>query len=164
MGQSLHELSRHALIEARLVTADRLTNEDGGREDFPGRSVVARIPAVYRSIEERLERGLEPVHEVLREIVVGRVTGVERRGDPAFGADEIREVLDPLRGKICRLGTGQFRALGLADQWRRLVADGRSATLTNASDANETRSFPCSSRAARQRGLIGFWLKQTPDT
>jgi hypothetical protein len=43
-----------------------------------------------------LERGLEPVHEVLREIVVGRVTGVERRGDPAFGADEIREVLDPV--------------------------------------------------------------------
>jgi hypothetical protein len=26
--------------------------------------------------------------------------------------------------------------------WRRLVADGRSATLTNASDANETRDFP----------------------
>jgi hypothetical protein len=26
--------------------------------------------------------------------------------------------------------------------WRRLVADGRSATLTNASDANETRAFP----------------------
>jgi hypothetical protein len=26
--------------------------------------------------------------------------------------------------------------------WRRLVADGRSATLTHASDANETRAFP----------------------
>ena len=26
--------------------------------------------------------------------------------------------------------------------WRRLVADGRSATLTNPSDANETRVFP----------------------
>jgi quinol monooxygenase YgiN len=26
--------------------------------------------------------------------------------------------------------------------WRRLVADGQSATLTNASEANETRSFP----------------------
>jgi quinol monooxygenase YgiN len=26
--------------------------------------------------------------------------------------------------------------------WRRLVADGRSATLTNPSDANETRAFP----------------------
>ena len=26
--------------------------------------------------------------------------------------------------------------------WRRLVADGQSATLTNPSDANETRAFP----------------------
>jgi hypothetical protein len=26
--------------------------------------------------------------------------------------------------------------------WRRLVADGRSAPLTNPSDANETRAFP----------------------
>jgi hypothetical protein len=26
--------------------------------------------------------------------------------------------------------------------WRRLVADGRSATLTHASDANDTRAFP----------------------
>jgi hypothetical protein len=26
--------------------------------------------------------------------------------------------------------------------WRRLVADGRSATLTNPSDANDTRAFP----------------------
>lgn len=26
--------------------------------------------------------------------------------------------------------------------WRRLVADGRSATLTNGSEANETRAFP----------------------
>jgi hypothetical protein len=27
-------------------------------------------------------------------------------------------------------------------RWRRLVAGGRSATLTNASDANDTRAFP----------------------
>ena len=39
--------------------------------------------------------------------------------------------------------------------WRRLVADGRSAKLTNASDANESSRVPCSNRAARQRGLIG---------
>jgi hypothetical protein len=75
-AQSLHEHSCHALIEARLLAADRLTNEGDGHEDFPGRNVVARVPAVYRSGEERLERRFEPVHEVLREVIVGRVTGV----------------------------------------------------------------------------------------
>ena len=37
-----------------------------GHEDFPGRNVVARVPAVCRSGEERLERRFEPVQEVLR--------------------------------------------------------------------------------------------------
>ena len=75
-AQSLREHSCHAPIEARLLAADRLTNEGDGHEDFSGRDVVARVPAVYRSGEERLERRLEPVHEVLREVIVGRVTGV----------------------------------------------------------------------------------------
>lgn len=75
-AQSFHEHACHAPIEPRLVAADRLTNEGYGHEDFPGRNVVAREPAVYRSGEERLERRLEPVHEVLREVIVGRVTRV----------------------------------------------------------------------------------------
>ena len=75
-AQSLHEHSCHALIEARLLAADRLADEGDGREDFPSRNVVARVPAVYRSGEERLERRFEPVHEMLREVIVGRVTEV----------------------------------------------------------------------------------------
>jgi hypothetical protein len=75
-AQSLHEHSCHALIEAGLLAGDRLTNEGDGHEDFPGRNVGARVPAVYRSGEERLERRFESVHEVLREVIVGRVTGV----------------------------------------------------------------------------------------
>jgi hypothetical protein len=59
-----------------LLAADRLTNKGDGHEDFPGRNVVARVPAVYRSGEERLERRFEPVQELLREVIVGRVAGV----------------------------------------------------------------------------------------
>jgi hypothetical protein len=59
-----------------LLAGDGLANEGDGHEDFPGRNVVARVPAVYRSGEERLERRFEPVHEMLREVIVGRVTGV----------------------------------------------------------------------------------------
>jgi hypothetical protein len=90
-AQSLHEHSCHALIEARRLAGDRLAHEGDGREDFPGRNVVARVPAVHRPGEERLERRREPVHEVLREAIVGRVTGVQRRGETAFGADEAGE-------------------------------------------------------------------------
>jgi hypothetical protein len=75
-AQSLHEHQCHALIEARLLARDRLADEGDGREDFAGRHVVARVPAVYRPGEEPLERRIEPVHEVLREVIVGRVTGV----------------------------------------------------------------------------------------
>src|SRR5215469_15955979 len=112
MAQSLHEHSCHALIEARLLAGDRLANEGDGREDFPGGDVVARVPAVYRSGEERLERRFEPVQEVLREIIVGRVTGVQRRGEPAFGADEVGEALDPAGERIPRTerGTELFRS------------------------------------------------------
>jgi hypothetical protein len=59
-----------------LLAGDGLANEGDGHEDFPGRNVVARVPAVYRPGEERLERWFEAVQEVLREVIVGRVTGV----------------------------------------------------------------------------------------
>src|SRR5664279_4317992 len=72
--QSIDEHFGHALVEAWLLAADRLTDEGDGREDFPGRNVVARVPAVYRSGEERVERRFEPVQQVLREVIVGRVT------------------------------------------------------------------------------------------
>jgi len=49
-----------------------------GHEDFPGRNVVARVPVVDRSGEERVERRFEPVHEVPREVIVGRVAGAYR--------------------------------------------------------------------------------------
>jgi transposase len=75
-AQSFREYSCHALIEARLLAGDWLANEGDGHKDFPGRNVVARVPAVCRSAEERLERRFEPVQEVLREVIVGRVTGV----------------------------------------------------------------------------------------
>jgi hypothetical protein len=68
-----------------LLAGDRLTNEGDGHEDFPGRNIVARVPGVYRPGEERSERRLEPVQEVLREVIVGWVTGVQRRGEPLFG-------------------------------------------------------------------------------
>jgi len=98
--QSLHEHLCHALIEARLLAADRLANEGDGHKDFPSRNFIARVPAVYRSGEERFERRFEPVQEVLREVIVGRVAGVKRRGEPAFGADEVRETLDPTYERI----------------------------------------------------------------
>src|ERR1035437_5779180 len=63
--QSVQEHFGHALVEAWLLAADRLTDEGDGREDFSSRNVVARVPAVYRSGEERLERRLEPVQELL---------------------------------------------------------------------------------------------------
>ena len=75
-AQPLHENSYHALIEARLLAGNRLTNEGDGREDFPGRNVVALVPAVHRSGEERLEHRFELVHEVLREVILGRITGM----------------------------------------------------------------------------------------
>ena len=75
-AQSVHEHSCHALIEARLLAADRLADEGDSHEDFPGRNVVARVPAVYRSGQEPLERRFKPVHEMLRKVIVGRVTGV----------------------------------------------------------------------------------------
>jgi hypothetical protein len=59
-----------------LLAADRLTDEGDGREDFSSRNVVACVPALYRSGEERLERRLEPVQEMLRQVTVGRVTGM----------------------------------------------------------------------------------------
>ena len=74
--QSVQEHFGHALVEAWLLAADRLTDEGDGREDFSSRNVVARVPAVYRSGEERLERRLEPVQEMLRQVTVGRVTGM----------------------------------------------------------------------------------------
>lgn len=75
-AQSLHEHSCHALIEARLLAADRLTNEGDDHEDFPGRNFVARVPVLYRAGEKRLERRFEPVQEMLRQVIVGRVAGV----------------------------------------------------------------------------------------
>ena len=58
--ESLYEHSCHALIEARLLAADRLTNEGDGREDFPGRNVVARVPAKLVSAVARLMEVLQP--------------------------------------------------------------------------------------------------------
>ena len=55
-GQPLHEHQCHALIEARWLAGDRLAEAGGGHEDFPGRNVVARVPAIYRPGKERLER------------------------------------------------------------------------------------------------------------
>src|SRR5664279_3267299 len=104
--QSLHEHVGHALIEALLLAADRLTDEGDGGEDFPGRHVVARVPAVYCSGEERVERRFEPVEEVLREVIVGWVAGVQRRGEPAFGTDEVGEALDPTHERFPRTERG----------------------------------------------------------
>jgi hypothetical protein len=63
-----------------LLTADRLTNEGDGREDFPGRNVVARVPTVHRPGEERLERRSEPVEEVLREVSAESVSSISVSG------------------------------------------------------------------------------------
>jgi hypothetical protein len=104
--KSLHEHSRHALIEARLLAGDRLAKEGDGHKDFPGRHVGAHVPAVYRSGEERLERRFDPVQKMLWEVIVGRVTGVQRRGEPAFGADEVREALDPAHERFPRTERG----------------------------------------------------------
>src|ERR1017187_1308924 len=104
--QSVQEHFGHALVEAWLLAADRLTDEGDGREDFPGRNVVARVPAVYRSGEERLERRLEPVQQMLRQVTVGRVTGMQRRGEPTFGADKVREALDPTHERFPRTARG----------------------------------------------------------
>ena len=41
-----------------------------------------------------------------REVIVGRVTGVKRRGEPAFGADEVREALDPTHERFPRIERG----------------------------------------------------------
>jgi hypothetical protein len=49
---SLHEHSCHALIEARLRAADRLTDEGDRREDFSGRHFVECVPTLLRSHEE----------------------------------------------------------------------------------------------------------------
>jgi len=65
-GQPLHEHSCHAPTEGRLPARDRLADEGDGGKDFPGRNVVARVPGVYRPGEERLQRRLEPVQEVLQ--------------------------------------------------------------------------------------------------
>jgi hypothetical protein len=75
--QSVQEHFGHALVEAWSLAADRLTDEGDGREDFSSRNVVAGVPAVYRSGEERLQRWFEPVQEVLRQVVVGGVAGVQ---------------------------------------------------------------------------------------
>lgn len=40
--QSVQEHFGHALVEAWLLAADRLTDEGDGREDFSSRNVVAR--------------------------------------------------------------------------------------------------------------------------
>ena len=64
--QSVQEHFGHALGEAWLLAADRLADEGDGREDFSSRNIFARVLAVYRSGEERLERRLEPVQEMLR--------------------------------------------------------------------------------------------------
>ena len=74
--QPVQEHFCHALVEAWLLAADRLTDEGDGRGDFSSRNVVARVPALYRSDEEHLERRLEPVQEMLRQVTVGRVTGM----------------------------------------------------------------------------------------
>jgi hypothetical protein len=76
--QSLDEHSSHALVEARLFAEDRLADESCGRADFPGRNVVARVPARCRSVQERVERRFEPVEEALREVIADRVTGMQR--------------------------------------------------------------------------------------
>jgi hypothetical protein len=96
----------HALVEARLPAGDRLTYESDGHEDFPGRNVVTRVPTVHRSGEKHLERRFEQVQELLREVIVGRFTGVERRGKPLLGADEVREALDPTRKRFPRIKGG----------------------------------------------------------
>jgi len=96
-----------------LLAADRLTDEGDGREDFPSRNVVARVPAVHRTREERLERRFDPVQEALREVIVGWITGVQRRGEPTFGADKVRESLDPTHERFPRTEGGPefFRSL-----------------------------------------------------
>jgi hypothetical protein len=62
----------HALIEAWLPAAHRLTNQGDGREG------ARRDWSAGSS-------------QVLRQVTVGRVSGVQRRGESAFAADEVRE-------------------------------------------------------------------------
>jgi len=149
-----------------LLAADRLTNEGDGHEDFPGRNSVARVPAVYRSGEERLERRFEPVHEVFREVIVGRVTGVKRRGEPAFGADEIREALDPTHERFPRTERGpeHFRSF---DAFVDLVLQHGDDEVGSAREMPVERSHAHSRKirdllrgrvytAAREHGLCGL--------
>jgi hypothetical protein len=105
-SQSVDEYSSHALIEIRLLAADRLTNEGDRVEDFPGRDVITCVPAVYRSGEQCVERWFEPVQKALWEAFVGRIAGVERRGEPAFGADEVGEAPDPGYERVPRIERG----------------------------------------------------------
>jgi hypothetical protein len=93
--QTIHENSCHALIETRWHAADRLTDERDGHQDLAGRHVVARVPARPGSGEKCAQRRFEPIQEALREVVVGRVPGVQRIGESAFGADEVGEPPDP---------------------------------------------------------------------
>jgi hypothetical protein len=85
--QSLHEHSCHALIEARLLAADRLANEGDGHEDFSGGNVAARVPAVYRPGEERLERRFEPVRawqSIVRTVSPQRAAAGREKDRPAL--------------------------------------------------------------------------------
>ena len=62
----------------------------------------SRASRLHGSVQEHLARGFEPIHELPREVIVGWVAGVQRRGESAFGADEVSEELDPPRERLPR--------------------------------------------------------------
>lgn len=70
----IHENANHALVEAKLLTGDRLANESNSRENLSGRDIGARVSTIDCSMKKPLERRFEAVQQMFWEIVVRWVT------------------------------------------------------------------------------------------
>jgi hypothetical protein len=87
-----------------------------GVQEILGADIVANRAVGHRGVEQRCEGGAESLQEIAGQPRECRIARVQRRGEAAFGGEQLGEALDPpgerLRGlvrgtqRLARIGDG----------------------------------------------------------
>jgi hypothetical protein len=78
-----------------------------GAKDIVGIDIGADLAGRRRRLKKRTKGGPEPLIEIPAQGFEGRVSGVQSRGEPAFGRDEGRVALHPSRQRLAGLVLGR---------------------------------------------------------
>src|SRR5690242_9371825 len=94
-AQAVEEHADDAPVVFGSPAGYRLAQLGDGEQQVLGADVVAYRAGGHGGVEQRRERGAQPLLEIAGQSRERRIARVQRGGEPALGAEQFGELVDP---------------------------------------------------------------------